>query len=114
MARSEPVSTVFYTEIAVALKGVYCPYVPMTPPSYSSGGDPPEEAHIEDADIESVILERLVKTRTALPGVPSMVMTEFDILKGLDDAARNIVISNLLEAIGEEQVQEVLCAEASE
>lgn len=47
-------------EIEIELSGTVVPYRPATPPSYSSGGDPPEGGYVEDLEIEGLgIVERV-------------------------------------------------------
>ena len=112
-------------EIEVDLFGQYYPYVREEGPSYASGGQPVEAAHVEDADIEAVRFERIERKfvptyasvdREATPeeraarmsppvtlgGRIETIVRRFDLLKGLDPAARAIVIANLLEALGDD------------
>jgi hypothetical protein len=108
---TETLHTTCTVELEIGLTGQYHPYVPVTAPSYASGGDPAEEAHVDDIDVTAVVFERRVdkrrwKTRISAEGASltsllgDFEVTRFDILAGLDAKARGIVIANLLEAMG--------------
>lgn len=100
MARSTPIHTTYSIELEAELSGVFQPGCPERGPSYASGGEPAEPASVEDVDIDSLVFERI---RRKLVGAEFQTVRErFDILKGLDKAARGIIIANLIEALGED------------
>lgn len=94
------VSTTYTMEIELALTGVYHPPIAERGPSYASGGEPGEPAFVEDVNVEGATFERF--ERKLVGGKFETVRRTFDLFKGLDEAARAILISNIVEALGEE------------
>lgn len=88
-------------ELEIGLIGTFSPGHPATPPSYASGGDPPEPDGIEDPDITSIVALRFGGA-------------DFDIMKGVDrsSAAWKTIVGNVLEFLGEDAVSALL-AEAA-
>lgn len=94
------VSTTYTMEIELALTGVYQPAIAECGPSYASGGQPGEPAFVEDVDVEGATFKRF--ERKLVGGKFETFLRTFDLFKGLDKAARAILISNILEALGED------------
>ena len=89
----------FSLEIEVEVSGNVVPYRPARPPSYSSGGDPPEGGYVEDVDINDIgVVGRVV----AADG--SMEWNTVSILKGVDQKNPEVIklLSNLLSLIQED------------
>jgi len=106
---STPIETTHDFEVSVMLRGSYQPFVPEQGPTYASGGQPSEPAHIEDAEVLSLVGDRLVPAPPAERGShPEGVWQEVDLLDGIDAAARARVMANLLAFLGERTVEEVL------
>lgn len=76
--------------------------------------DPPEDPSIEDPDIESVTFERVTTKWAPDVSMRETTRAKFDLLKGLDKAARDILTANLIEAVGEENLASVLMDQAVE
>jgi len=88
----------YTVEIEVDLIGDYVrPYA-------GDSACPPNEAGVEDVDIEYVGVERAMW----LQG--QRILKRFDLLKGLDAAARAQLIANLIEAIGHNDIEAELLA----
>jgi len=106
---STPIETTHDFDVRVTLRGGYQPFVPDQGPTYASGGQPSEPAHIEDAEVLSLVGDRLVPAPPAERGShPGGVWEEVDLLDGLDALARAQVKENLLAFLGQRTVEEVL------
>lgn len=92
-------------EVEVLLTGTHRPYRPATHPSYSHGGDPPEYETAED--VEATSLLGLKWNRTVGTGSR---FSRVDLLAGLNDEARAIVLANVLAFVGEEEATSELLA----
>jgi hypothetical protein len=99
--RARPVTTTEPLEVFVDLGGNYQPGRPATPPSYASGGDPPDPPMVEDVRATALYLE--IETQD-----PANPMRRVDLLDGLDAAAKAQVLNNVLQALGESEVTDLL------
>lgn len=89
------VTSTLWVEIELEIEGTYIPHVPERGPSYCSGGEPAEPAHIEDAKILSIWTE--------VHGTKEPVKYQIK-------PTENIL--QRLEAIFSEEVEEELCSAA--
>jgi len=119
MTRSTPVSASIAVELTLNLTGVYQPAIPMTPPSYASGGDPPEAECVEDIAIETVLFDTL---ETILPGEEAPFRDIYDktkrvvthnLLDGVDTSSKDVIrlLDNLLALVYRE-AEEALIEDA--
>lgn len=83
-------------ELEISLTGNFVEGYPAT---YE---EPGEGDRVEDDDIESICLSRRVNGH----------MQTFDILAGLDAAAKRAIIANVLDALGDDVVQQALLESA--
>ena len=113
MAQSIKTHTEWTVEIEVSLVGDYLPFVPATPPSYASGGDPPDGDIVEDIDIDGMRIERVERKWDATAQCFRNELRHFNLLEGVDTKDQNVarLLANLIEAIGDD-AQDALRAEA--
>lgn len=95
-------------EVEVDLTGTYHPGFPETGPTYDCGGTPAEPAIMEDVEVVSLSGLRLV--RAPLRDRPShdRVWERVDLLDGVDKAAREKILSNIVDFLGESAQQQLL------
>ena len=94
--------------INITLTGKFVKGYPERGPTYDCGGEPAEPDTIEDEDIESIHIERWSYN---IDG--GRVITVFDILAGLDNAAKAIISQNVLAAIGADTARQYLMDEVT-
>lgn len=85
-------------EVEVDLTGTYHPGFPETGPTYDCGGEPAEPASMED--VEAISLSGLRRTAGGWARV--------DLLGGIDKAAREKILSNIVDFLGESAQQQLL------
>ena len=85
-------------EVEVELTGTYLPGRRETPASYAHGGLPPEPEMMED--VEAVSLSGLRRTAGG--------WTRVDLLGGIDKAARDKILANIADFLGESAQQQLL------
>lgn len=95
-------------EVEVELTGTYQPGRPETPPAYAHGGLPAEPEMVED--VEAVSLSGLRLARAALKDRAShdRVWERVDLLAGVDKAARDRIMANIVSFLGESAQQQLL------
>ena len=96
------VSTTTTFEVEVDLSGSYAPGYAATLEEPGSDGE------VDDCDVEGVFALRSVKKPDGYGG---WTWDRFDILKGLDKAARAQIAANILAFLGDE-ADELITAEA--
>lgn len=103
---AHPVTADTEIPVKVYLSGNYQPGVPEQGPTFASGGQPAEPAHIEDVAAVGLVVEVLIPVPPAERGShPNGVWSEVDLLEGLDLAARAIVLANVLRCVGERDAE---------
>lgn len=117
MTHSTPVSASIPIELTLNLTGVYQPPIPMTPPSYASGGDPPEAECVEDMVIEAVLFEsyeRIPPDEGTIVATRRRLITH-DLLDGVDTSNKDVIrlLDNLLALVYRE-AEEALIEDARE
>ena len=92
-------------EITLDISGRWVPYRPATPPSYSSGGDPPEGGYAEDLTITGIEAETSQRT-------PEGKWKVADILAGVDLSSPGVslLLQNLIDAF-EPEIQEAIAGD---
>lgn len=85
-------------EVEVELTGTYLPGRRETPASYTHGGLPAEPEMMED--VEVVSLSGLRRTAGG--------WTRVDLLGGIDKAAREKILANIADFLGESAQQQLL------
>jgi len=102
-----PITASFLIELNATVEGVYQPYVPATPPSYASGGDPPSGDYCEDV----AIAELTISVRD--PSVPNPTSPgywrELNVLDGVDTSNPHVIrlLSNILDCVIDEAQDEL-------
>lgn len=103
-------------EIEVGLKGTYRPGSPEQGPTYASGGQPAEPDGVDDVEIVSFGLVRIVPAPIAERGShPMGIWKTFNLLEGVDinDPAVQIILANVLKAMGQDEAERLLMNEVA-
>lgn len=102
----------FLLEIECEVEGQWVPYTPATPPSYSSGGDPPDGGYCEDVCISRLRMSQ----RTGYNSETGKAeWTSVDILENVDTSDPNVLrlLGNILACV-ESEAQEALADTAGD
>ena len=71
-------------EVRLVTAGAYHAAVPATPPTYDSGGEPPEGEMIEDVEIDDVMAVHVIVSGSFLHGDIKSVEQHSSLLAGVD------------------------------
>lgn len=95
------VTTTHTFEVNATLAGTFQPGCPEQGPTYASGGQPAEPDMVEDVVVTSLTVCVLVPAPEAERySHPRGVWADRDLLDGLDDGARRIVLANVAAILG--------------
>lgn len=95
-------------EVEVELTGTYQPGRRETPPSYAHGGLPAEPEMVEDVEAVSLSGLRLVRAPAKDRQSHDRVWERVDLLAGVDKAAREKILANIADFLGESAQQQLL------
>lgn len=95
-------------EVEVELTGTYLPGRRETPASYAHGGLPAEPEMMEDVEAVSLSGLRLVRAPLKDRASHDRVWEHVDLLAGVDKAAREKILANIAEFLGDSAQQQLL------